>query len=136
MPGRRSTILYCPAPSVVTDRVFSIRTSLATSTVTPGRTAPDASLTTPAIVLCARAAVDPARHASTTSTGTLFGIMQKPPSLSFDPPSDCARAERRKRCAGIDEIPWRLAPTRDVGNQNLHGRLEKCRRSEVLDSVV
>src|SRR5262249_16059981 len=52
-PGRRSTILYCPFPSVVTDRVFSIKTSLDASTVTPGSTAPDVSLTTPTIALCA-----------------------------------------------------------------------------------
>ena len=52
-PGRRSTILYCPAPSVVTVRVFSMSTSLDASTLTPGRTAPEVSLTTPAIALCA-----------------------------------------------------------------------------------
>jgi hypothetical protein len=44
-------ILYCPWPSVVAERVFSINASLATSTVTPGRTAPEVSLTTPAIAL-------------------------------------------------------------------------------------
>src|SRR6266566_5153577 len=49
VPGRRSTILYCPVPSVTTDRVFSIRAGLDASTVTPGRTAPDASFTMPAI---------------------------------------------------------------------------------------
>jgi hypothetical protein len=49
VPGLRSTIVYWPLPSVTADRVFSIRAGLAASTVTPGRTAPDASLTTPAI---------------------------------------------------------------------------------------
>src|SRR5437762_342827 len=34
-------ILYCPEPSVVTVRDFSISTSLAASTLTPGSTAPD-----------------------------------------------------------------------------------------------
>src|SRR5258706_9390158 len=43
-------ILYWPEPSVVADRVFSIRAGLATSTVTPGSTAPDVSFTVPAIV--------------------------------------------------------------------------------------
>src|SRR5688572_19816920 len=40
---------YCPAPSVTTVRTFSINAGLAASTVTPGSTAPDESLTTPAI---------------------------------------------------------------------------------------
>src|SRR5215813_13240235 len=56
-PGRKSMILYWPAPSVTTLRVFSISTSLAASTVTPGSTAPDVSFTTPAIALCASAMV-------------------------------------------------------------------------------
>jgi hypothetical protein len=46
-------ILYWPDPSVVTDRDFSISTSLAASTVTPGSTAPDVSLAMPAIALWA-----------------------------------------------------------------------------------
>jgi hypothetical protein len=41
----------------MTDRVLSMRTSLDASTVTPGNTAPDVSLTTPATVLWARDAV-------------------------------------------------------------------------------
>src|SRR4029453_3783164 len=48
-------IEYRPSPSVTAVRVFSISTSLAASTVTPGRTAPEVSLTMPAIVLCADA---------------------------------------------------------------------------------
>src|SRR5215510_2393495 len=48
-------ILYWPSESVTAERVRSIRTSLEISTVTPGRTAPEVSLTTPAIALCARA---------------------------------------------------------------------------------
>ena len=52
-PGRRSTILNCPCSSVTTDRVRSISAGLAASTVTPGRTAPVSSLTTPAMELCA-----------------------------------------------------------------------------------
>ena len=53
MPGRRSTILYWPVLSVTTERTFSIREGLDASTVTPGRTAPDVSLTSPAIDACA-----------------------------------------------------------------------------------
>ncbi len=40
---------YWPLPSVTAVRTFSISVGLAASTVTPGRTAPDASFTTPAI---------------------------------------------------------------------------------------
>jgi hypothetical protein len=50
-PGRRSTILYCPAPSVVTLRLFSMSTSLDASTLTPGSTAPDRSFTIPPMAL-------------------------------------------------------------------------------------
>ena len=45
MPGLRSTILYCPVLSVTTERVFSISAGLDASTVTPGSTAPEVSLT-------------------------------------------------------------------------------------------
>src|SRR6476660_635495 len=45
---------YWPEPSVTTERVFSISAGLAASTVTPGRTPPEESLTTPAICACAK----------------------------------------------------------------------------------
>src|SRR5437016_3666934 len=48
---------YRPSPSVIAERVFSMSASLAASTVTPGRIAPEVSLTTPAIVLWADATV-------------------------------------------------------------------------------
>src|SRR6185436_9789720 len=44
------TTWYWPVSSVTTERTFSISAGLDASTVTPGSTAPDASLTTPAIV--------------------------------------------------------------------------------------
>ncbi len=47
-----------PSPSVIADLTFSIRTSLAASTVTPGIAAPDVSFTTPTMALCANAALD------------------------------------------------------------------------------
>src|SRR6476620_6368171 len=53
VPGRKSTIRYCPDESVTAVRTFSIRTGLDASTTTPGSTAPDASLTTPVMVACA-----------------------------------------------------------------------------------
>ena len=65
-PGGRFTIWYWPEPSLTAVRTFSISAGLATSTVTPGRTAPDASLTTPATVpsCWAEAAAAMARHAT------------------------------------------------------------------------
>src|SRR5688500_4880979 len=67
MPGRRSTIRYWPVSSLTTERTFSIRTGLAASTVTPGSTAPDASLTTPAMAPCANAAAGTSRTTSRTA---------------------------------------------------------------------
>ncbi len=52
VPGRRSTMRYWPVPSVTTVRLCSIRAGLVASTVTPGRTAPDESRTTPVIEAC------------------------------------------------------------------------------------
>src|SRR5215475_11388362 len=46
---------YCPLPSVIAVRTFSIRAGLEASTVTPGSTASEASRTTPARVACANA---------------------------------------------------------------------------------
>src|SRR5215831_19208256 len=57
VPGRRSTMRYWPVPSATAVRVFSMRAGLATSTVTPGSTAPDVSFTTPVIDACANASV-------------------------------------------------------------------------------
>jgi hypothetical protein len=51
VPGTRLTTLYWPEESVTTVRTFSMRAGLAASTVTPGNTAPDVSLTTPAMLL-------------------------------------------------------------------------------------
>ena len=70
-PGRRSTILYWPFPSVMALLVLSIRAGLAASTVTPGSAPPVTSLTTPAIALCAEA--DPA--ISTTADTTSMAVM-------------------------------------------------------------
>src|SRR5204863_5963703 len=72
VPARRSTIRYWPEPSVTAERVFSISTGLDTSTVTPGSTAPDVSLTTPvtdASTPWADTAVG-TRAATTSSTNT------------------------------------------------------------------
>src|SRR5688500_18362356 len=56
VPPRRSMMRYCPSPSVVAVRTFSIKSGLVTSTVTPGRTAPLVSFTMPVMVAWAKAA--------------------------------------------------------------------------------
>src|SRR5437867_3075449 len=66
-------ILNWPCSSVDTVRTFSMRAGLAASTVTPGRTAPDVSRTTPAMplapVTCADAKrVTNIRHARAVKT--------------------------------------------------------------------
>ena len=48
-PAGRSMTRYRPVPSLTTERTRSIKAGLDTSTVTPGNTAPDVSLTTPVI---------------------------------------------------------------------------------------
>src|SRR3954468_21628489 len=55
VPPRSWLIRYWPSASVVAVRTRSIRSGLAASTVTPGSTPPDASLTTPVLVAWARA---------------------------------------------------------------------------------
>src|SRR5258708_5561854 len=64
-----SMMRYSPRSSVTALRTFSMRTGLDASTVTPGRTAPDASVTMPvmlaALVPCAPAGDDmEVRHAT------------------------------------------------------------------------
>src|SRR5581483_5646948 len=61
---------YCPVPPVTTVRTFSMSAALAASTVTPGSTAPDASLTCPAIDACADA--DTAHPRSTAKNAASF----------------------------------------------------------------
>jgi hypothetical protein len=60
VPVGNATMLKRPSPSVVTVRTLSINAGLAASTVTPGSTAPDVSLTRPAMP----DAVDNWAHAS------------------------------------------------------------------------
>src|SRR4029079_8233742 len=63
-------IRYAPAPSVTTVRTFSIRAGLAASTVTPGKNAPDVSLTVPAmlpVAACAQRAAGTKRRPDSTN---------------------------------------------------------------------
>src|SRR5687768_1099010 len=59
---------YWPEPSVMAVRTFSMSTGLAASTVTPGRTAPDASATVPASVAWACAIAGSASTHAAEST--------------------------------------------------------------------
>src|SRR4051812_27304615 len=72
---------YAPSPSVITERVFSMSTSLEASTVTPGSTAPDVSLTRPAMALwaCAAAGSQSTHASAPTPANTSFRIIQLPP---------------------------------------------------------
>src|SRR6185369_17293345 len=71
VPGRSRSILYWPLPSVTTVRTFSMSAGLAASTVTPGSTAPDVSLTTPAMDACAYADDETIVAADKTMNATL-----------------------------------------------------------------
>src|SRR5213593_2613383 len=78
---------YCPVPSVTAVRVFSMRTGLAASTVTPGITAPDASRTVPATDACAKAGAGKSRKARVARhrVDRRIGILPQRPELK------CAR---------------------------------------------
>ena len=52
-PGRRFSMRYWPVASVTLLRTFSMSYWLEPSTVTPGNTAPEVSLTLPVIEACA-----------------------------------------------------------------------------------
>src|SRR5207248_885352 len=75
-PALRSTMRYWPVPSVTALRTFSISTGLDASTVTPGRTAPDASLTTPVIEAWAKTAVGMASNELTRNKIRVEARMQ------------------------------------------------------------
>jgi hypothetical protein len=109
--------LYCPVPSVTAVRVFSISAGLATSTVAPGRTAPDASLTIPAIALCARAmpgttsthTTVSARHLTSVRINLPFHLVIRgasPPRTPFA----VARGAPRSPLRSGERPVWRLRP--------------------------
>src|SRR5713101_1068627 len=71
VPGCRLSIRYCPVASVVAVRVLSISTELDASTVTPGSTALEASLTVPARVTWAYTADGRSATHAATATPTI-----------------------------------------------------------------
>src|SRR4029453_18627568 len=94
---------------VSTDRTFSMRTGLAASTVTPGSTAPDTSLTTPVIAPCAKAAAGRSNSDDTSTSDratTLEGIrfLLGTPLISA-PPLPGARGATGFGHTSTDRIP-------------------------------
>src|SRR5689334_18497251 len=87
LPGSRSGMRYWPLASVTAVLVFSSSTELAASTVTPGSTPPDESLTTPANAVCAYAALDRTATPATASASrfhTVHTDITSPFSVSSD----------------------------------------------------
>src|SRR5689334_11002602 len=76
---------YSPRSSVTVVRDFSIRTGLVASTVTPGSTAPEESVTTPetlaALVPCADAQTGGRRRETAAKNPTHAMRSMKPPAL-------------------------------------------------------
>src|SRR5437867_10940404 len=64
-------MLYRPSLSLTTLRTFSISAGLEASTVTPGSTAPELSLMSPAIPLAVACCADAARGSSSAQTMTV-----------------------------------------------------------------
>src|SRR4051794_21842123 len=68
-------MLYRPSEAVTTDRTFSISAGLDASTVTPGNTAPEESVTVPAMPLaCCAHACDDSAHANTTPIARISAL--------------------------------------------------------------
>jgi hypothetical protein len=79
-----------PVLSVTALRTFSISASLAASTVTPGRTAPEASRTTPLMVACALASAGASSRAKPKPTQRTTGV-----NVRMGPPGVIRRAPSR-----------------------------------------
>src|SRR5437762_6599156 len=85
-----------PLPSVTVVRTFSISAGLVTSTVTPGSTAPDESVTTPAtdaLIVCASV------HAGASTTQTT-----RMKSLAVSPPAEIDVVDPRSFTRRIDGL--------------------------------
>src|SRR5882724_11264560 len=96
VPGTNSTILYSPVASVTALRTFSINAGLLASTVTPGSTAPVASLTVPEIAPVPCADANDGRHrnqANATANRSDRPPMDLSPSCMTDGISSAGRTE-------------------------------------------
>src|SRR5262245_8105990 len=74
-------IRYCPVLSVTAERVFSMSTGLEASTVTPGRTAPEASRTVPVKEACARTGTGTSRRMRIAADDVSVRIEMTPSQL-------------------------------------------------------
>ena len=101
---------YWPVPSVTTVRTFSVNAGLDASTVTPGRTAPDESLTTPAIVACANATRG--RISTAASTTRALIELRTLSSITAGFEYEVPDAHRSARRAGESNrrAPFRICP--------------------------
>src|SRR5262249_22456887 len=127
-PGRRSTIVYWPWPFETTDRVFSMSTSLDASTVTPGRTAPDASLTVPAMALCALAGVGKSvRETSAANAENKTRLVMPVPLEPENHAREEAASLEREATADEDRNPQKIAlgDKRPSGVERLSRALER-----------
>src|SRR4030095_2938553 len=98
-------MLYRPSLSVTTLRAFSMRAGLEASTVTPGSTAPDVSLTTPAMPLADACWAD-----------AMFGTNRTPATRHSrkpllvrpigPPASNGVSCRPRAYTGGIQEVLW------------------------------
>src|SRR6187402_2643558 len=117
VPGLSATIEYVPEPLVTVERVFSISTGLDTSTVTPGNTPPDASLTVPEIALvCAEANTG-------VRTKTSKAIQRTVERITTAPPFPRRRRGNQTLAAGAatPRQPSLTAPTAHVGEPSRQG---------------
>src|SRR5215831_12626787 len=90
-------ILYWPVPSVTTERVFSMSAGLEASTVTPGKTAPVTSLTTPAMLLSLCAS----KTAGTARIPTLATVARRIFVRLMVPPRSMARGRWRAHLESV-----------------------------------
>src|SRR4051812_9865555 len=96
-PGRRSMMRYWPEPSVTADLVFSISAGLEASTVTPGSTAPDGSLTVRVRPACAKARVGSNTIAAATASRFTTPYIKSTPRSRKD------QCTQRPRPSGTDD---------------------------------
>src|SRR3954470_6419313 len=129
---------YWPLPSVTTERVFSIRASLAASTVTPGSTAPDVSFATPTIALCACAAAGSmTTHARAAAASPRILRLIRPPMywsltqylLALSPPIRELRVPGRTTGNGLNPLPG-AAMFRDGNKQGIDKKRSEAKGEE------
>src|SRR5262245_55149705 len=113
---------YCPLPSVIAVRAFSIRAGLDASTVTPGSTASDASRTTPARVACANA-IAGLRNRNPTRTVAADSLLISGAS--------CGNVWRTARHAGQSDVRLVYTLTKTSGQS---GRVRKSRVRKVFSA--